>query len=112
MKLQEAEKQIVIDYEVYAQRPNDSDLLMSAIEVHAAKLRLVAAGRRILLSQERGGGESRRRQAGLYHNRGSKNVARKWRAGCEGRISVSNPAVSVSRRRWNDALGRPRGHRR
>jgi hypothetical protein len=27
MKLQEAENQIIVDYEVYAQRPNDSDLL-------------------------------------------------------------------------------------
>ena len=38
VKLQEAENQIVIDYEVYAQRPNDSDLLIPAIETHAAKL--------------------------------------------------------------------------
>src|SRR6266496_2775645 len=47
VKLQEAENQIVIDYEVYAQRPNDSDLLIPAIEIHRAKLgrapRLVAA---------------------------------------------------------------------
>jgi IS5 family transposase len=60
--------QIVIEYEVYEQRPNDSDLLMPAIEVHAAKLgrvpRLVAT------------------DAGFYSakicipNRGSKNAAR------------------------------------
>jgi len=31
VKLQEAENQIVIDYEVYAQRPSDSDLLIAAI---------------------------------------------------------------------------------
>ena len=47
VKLQEAENQIIVAYEVYARRPNDSDLLMPAIEVHAAKLgripRLVAA---------------------------------------------------------------------
>ena len=47
VKLEEAENQIVIDYEVFAQRPNESDLLIPAIEVHAAKLgrvpRLVAA---------------------------------------------------------------------
>src|SRR5882757_5734728 len=37
VKLQEAqetENQIVIDYEVYDQRPSDSDLLIPAIEVH------------------------------------------------------------------------------
>ena len=38
VKLQEAESQIVIDYEVYAQRPNDSDLLIPAVEIHAAML--------------------------------------------------------------------------
>ena len=47
VKLQEAENQIVVDYEVYARRPPDADLLIPAIEIHAAKLgrvpRLVAA---------------------------------------------------------------------
>ncbi len=47
VKLQEAENQIVIDYEVYDRRPSDSDLLVPAIEIHQAKLgrtpRLVAA---------------------------------------------------------------------
>ena len=38
VKLQEAENQIVIDYEVYARRPNDADLLIPAIETHRAKL--------------------------------------------------------------------------
>jgi IS5 family transposase len=46
IKLQEAENQIIVDYEVYARRPNDSDLLISAIAAHQAKLgrvpRLVA----------------------------------------------------------------------
>jgi hypothetical protein len=54
VKLQEAETQIVIDYEVYNRRPSDADLLIPAIEAHQAKLgrppRLVAAppsGRRL-----------------------------------------------------------------
>jgi transposase, IS5 family len=46
IKLQEAENQIIVDYEVYARRPNDSDLLIAAITAHQAKLgrvpRLVA----------------------------------------------------------------------
>jgi len=29
VKLQEAENQIIIDYEVYSRRPNDSDILVS-----------------------------------------------------------------------------------
>src|SRR5262245_58486945 len=36
MKLQEAESQIVVDYEVYARRPNHADLLILAIETHRA----------------------------------------------------------------------------
>src|SRR6202051_846015 len=47
LKLQEAENQIVIDYEVFARRPSDMDLLIPAIDMHQAKLgrvpRLVAA---------------------------------------------------------------------
>ena len=46
-KLQEAENQIVVDYQVYDRRPGDSDLLISSIESHQALLarvpRLVAA---------------------------------------------------------------------
>jgi hypothetical protein len=34
VKLQEAENQIVIDYEVYDPRPSDSNLLVPAIETH------------------------------------------------------------------------------
>jgi hypothetical protein len=47
IRLQEAENQIIVDYEVYARRPNDSDLLIPAIAAHQVKLgrvpRLVAA---------------------------------------------------------------------
>jgi IS5 family transposase len=32
VKLQEAENQIIIDYEVYERRPNDCDLLVPAID--------------------------------------------------------------------------------
>src|SRR5262245_32783420 len=38
VKLQEAENQIVINYEVYDRRPYDSDLLVAAIETHQARL--------------------------------------------------------------------------
>jgi hypothetical protein len=50
IKLQEAENQIIVDYEVYARRPNDSDLLIPSIATHQAKLgrvpRLVATDAR------------------------------------------------------------------
>src|SRR5436190_6684088 len=38
VKLQEAENQIIVDYEVYDRRPNDADLLIAAIETHHARL--------------------------------------------------------------------------
>src|SRR6202043_3382630 len=38
VKLQEAENQIVTDYEVYDRRPSDSDLLIGAVEAHQARL--------------------------------------------------------------------------
>jgi len=38
VKLQEAENQIVIDFEVYDRRPNDGDLPIPAIEAHQARL--------------------------------------------------------------------------
>jgi hypothetical protein len=38
VKLQEPENQIVVAYEVYDQRPSDSDLLIAAIETHQATL--------------------------------------------------------------------------
>ena len=38
VKLQEAENQIVTDFEVYDERPNDCDLLVPAIEIHQAAL--------------------------------------------------------------------------
>ena|ERR1700683_147380 len=47
VKIQEAENQIVTHFEVYAERPADSTLLVSSIEVHKQRLgqipRMVAA---------------------------------------------------------------------
>src|SRR6516165_7705883 len=37
VKIQEAENQIITDYEVYDQRPSDTELLVPAIETHEAK---------------------------------------------------------------------------
>jgi IS5 family transposase len=65
VKLQEAENQIVIDFEVYDQRPNDADLLVPAIDIHQAALgrvpRPVAADAAFYSGQERGRRESQRR---------------------------------------------------
>jgi transposase, IS5 family len=71
VKLQEAEDQIVIDYEVYDRRPSDSDLLIAAIATHRASNAGASAahggsGCRILLRQERGSSESPGRQTRLH----------------------------------------------
>ena len=38
VKIQEAENQIVIDFEVYEKKPNDSALLIPSIETHQVRL--------------------------------------------------------------------------
>src|SRR5213078_1545024 len=38
VKIQEAENQIITSYEVYRKRPNDSDLLVKAVEEHIERL--------------------------------------------------------------------------
>ena len=61
VKLQEAENQIIIDYEVFAQRPSDMDLLIPAIEFIKRSWDASAPGRcrcRLLLRQERSRSES------------------------------------------------------
>jgi transposase, IS5 family len=66
VKLQEAEDQIVIDYEVYDRHPSDSDLLTAAIETHRAMLGRPPHMVAILLRQERGSSESPGRQTRLH----------------------------------------------
>ena len=117
VKLQEAENQIIIEYEVYAQRPNDSDLLMPAIEVHAAKLgrvpRLVAADAGFYSAKNEAAAKAKGVKRVCIPNRGSKSAARKrehkkrwfrdgqrWRTGCEGRISVSKRRHGLQRCRY------------
>ena len=134
VKLQEAENQIIVDYEVYAQRPNDSDLLIPAIEVHAAKLgripRLVAADAGFYSAKNEAAAKAkgvkrvcipnrciqeRRAQARAEEAMVPQRPAMAHRVRgthqCEQAPTRSQP-VPISRRRWNEALGRPRGHRR
>jgi IS5 family transposase len=71
VKLQEAENQIVIDYEVYdRRRPNDSDLLIAAIDTHQARLgrtpRLLAADAAFYSTRNEAGSESEGRQTRLH----------------------------------------------
>jgi IS5 family transposase len=125
VKLQEAENQIVIDYDVYARRPSDSDLLIAAMETHRARLgrtpHLVAADAAFYSSRN----EAAAKQMGVKRvcipNRTTKSPDRKreqkkrwfrngqkWRTGCEGRISVVKRRHGLNRCRYKGETGMKR----
>jgi IS5 family transposase len=125
VKLQEAENQIVIDYEVYDQRPSDSELLIPAIEAHAAKLgrtpRLVAADAGFYSAKNEAAAKERGVKRVCIPNRSTKSVERKreqkkrwfrngqkWRTGCEGRISVAKRRHGLNRCRYKGSAGMKR----
>lgn len=105
IKVQEAEGQIITDYEVYDHRPADSDLLVPAIKIHQQRFGrapyLVVADAAFYSA----GGEKAAHKLGVKRlsvpNRSTHSAERrklqkkrwfkkgqKWRTGCEGRISV------------------------
>ena len=134
VKLQEAENQIIVDYEVYARRPNDVDLLIPAIEVHRAKLgrapRLVAGDAAFYSAKNEAAAKRwassasaspiappRAPSASASRRNAGSATANDGAPDAKGRISVvqapSRPQpLPLSRRRWHATLGRPRGHRR
>jgi transposase, IS5 family len=117
VKLQEAENQIVIDYEVYDKRPNDADLLVPAIEIHQATLgrppHLVAAAAAFYSNKNEKTAKARGVKRVCVPNRSTKSAERKreqkrrwfrngqkWRTGCEGRISVAKRRHGLNRCRY------------
>jgi IS5 family transposase len=125
VKLQEAQNQIVIDYEVYDQRPSDSDLLIPAIETHEAKLgrapRLVAADAGFYSTKNEAAAKARGVKRVCIPNRSTKSTERnreqkkrwfrngqKWRTGCEGRISVVKRRHGLDRCRYKGSSGMKR----
>jgi transposase, IS5 family len=125
VKLQEAENQIVIDYEVYARRPNDSDLLIPAIETHRAKLGrapyLVAADAAFYSARNEAAAKAKGVKRVCIPNRSTKSRERrreqrkrwfrngqKWRTGCEGRISVVKRRHGLTRCRYRGETGMQR----
>jgi transposase, IS5 family len=103
VKLQEAENQIVIDFAVYDKRPNDSDLLVPAIEIHQAALGrvpyLIAADAALYSGKNEAAAKvkgvrrvcvpNRWLSVGVSGRTAGSATVRKWPTGCEGRISVS-----------------------
>jgi transposase, IS5 family len=125
VKLQEAENQIVIDYEVYDRRPNDSDLLIAAIETHQARLgrtpRLVAADAAFYSIKNETAAKEKGVKRVCIPNRNTKSPERKreqkkrwfrngqkWRTGCEGRISVVKRRHGLNRCRYKGDAGMKR----
>ena len=125
VKLQEAENQIIVDYEVYARRPNDADLLIPAIETHRAKLgrvpRLVAADAGFYSGRNEAMAKAMGVKRVCIPNRSSKSPERKreqkkrwfrngqkWRTGCEGRISVVKRRHGLDRCRYKTEVGMQR----
>jgi transposase, IS5 family len=125
VKIQEAENQIVIDFEVYEKRPSDSDLLIPAIETHQARM-----GRAPHLVAGDAGFYSAKNEASAHEmgvkrvsvpNRSTKSPARhqhqkkrwfrqgqKWRTGCEGRISLLKRRHGLTRSRYKNEDGMTR----
>src|SRR6516225_8724101 len=125
VKLQEAENQIVTDYEVYDRRPSDSDLLIEAVEAHQARLgrtpRLVAADAAFYSANNEVAVKAKGVKRVCIPNRSTKSPERKreqkkrwfrngqkWRTGCEGRISVIKRRHGLSRCRYKGDAGMKR----
>jgi len=81
VKLQEAENQIVIAYQVYDQRPGDPDILMAAIETHQPMLgrtpHLVAADAGIYSAKNEAAAKARSVKRVCIPNRSTKSPERK-----------------------------------
>jgi transposase, IS5 family len=125
VKLQEAENQIITAYEVYAQRPYDSDLLIPAIDTHQALLgrvpRLVAADAAFYSARNEAAAKAKGVKRVCIPNRSTKSLERKreqkkrwfrngqkWRTGCEGRVSVVKRRHGLSRCRDKGPVGMER----
>jgi IS5 family transposase len=125
VKLQEAESQIITDYEVYTQRPYDSELLIAAIEAHQALLGrvpyLVAADAAFYSTRNEAAAKAMGVNRICVPNRATKSAERKreqrkrwfrngqkWRTGCEGRISVVKRRNGLSRCHYKGFAGMQR----
>jgi IS5 family transposase len=125
VKLQEAENQIITAYEVYPQRPSDSDLLIPAIETHEALVgrvpRLVAADAAFHSGRNEAAAKAKGVKRVCIPNRSTKSPDRKreqkkrwfrngqrWRTGCEGRVSVVKRRHGLNRCRYKGTAGMDR----
>ena len=125
VKVQEAENQIITHYEVFAERPEDSRLLVPAVEQHQRQFgrppRMVAADtgfysqknertiqamgvRRVAVPSRSTKSKERRK---LQRTRWFR-LGQRWRTGCEGRISVLKRRHGLGRCRYRGFEGMQR----
>jgi len=122
VKIQEAENQVVVDYQVYERRPEDRTLVVPTLDAHRRVFsqapRLLAADRgfwsatNTRVAKEAGvkrvcipalgrpGPEQAREQRQSWFRRGQR-----LRAGCEGRISVLKRRDGLRRCRYRGMNG-------
>jgi IS5 family transposase len=125
VKIQEAEHQIITDYQVFAERPADQELLIPAIEKHreifgrVPQLAATDAGffslenvrqakelgvKRVAVPNKKGRNLARsKEQKQRWFRR-----AQRWRVGCEGRISVLKRRQGLRRCRYRGVDGMER----
>src|ERR1700719_4507415 len=125
VKVQEAENQIITHYDVFAERPDDSQLLVSAVEQHQRQFgrapRMVAADsgfyslknerairgmgvtRVAVPSRSTKSSERRNLQRARWFRAGQR-----WRTGCEGRISVPKRRHGLNHCRYRGFEGMQR----
>jgi len=125
VKIQEAENQIVTHFEVFDQRPSDSDLLTPSIEKHKELLDrvpdLVAADAGFFSAANETAAQKLGVKQVAVPSRSTKSEkrkqeqkkpwfkkAQKWRTGCEGRISVLKRRHGLNRSRYKGTPGMKR----
>ena len=125
IKIQEAENQIITDYEVCEQRPADNTLLVKSIEVHQQKLGCVPHTLAADAAFFSAANETAAKEMGVKRvaipNRSTKSPERRrlqkkrwfrkaqvWRTGCEGRISLLKRRHGLNRCRYRGDDGMKR----
>ena len=125
VKIQEAENQIITDYEAFEERPADQNVLLPSIEKHKEifdRAPDIVAGDAGFFSAEN---EAKAHEAGVKKvaipNKQTRSPARwalqrerwfrqaqRWRVGCEGRISVLKRRHGLFRCRYKSSHGMQR----
>ena len=125
VKVQEAENQIITHYEVFAERPEDPQLLVPAVEQHQRQFghapRMVAADTGFYSQKNERTIQAMGVRRVAVPSRSTKSIERRklqrtrwfrsgqrWRTGCEGRISVLKRRHGLSRCRYRGFEGMQR----